>query len=299
MRHLPPGMNAGIGAPGAADRDRLAGERQDRLLDRAWNRRTVVLPLPADIIGTVIFDGQAIAGHQAILARQRWACRAGIGRGERLAARTLQSRQPHRAFSAGDAESTVKHFSGSTFPFRHFGASTLTRSRRPEMSSSNQAPGKGERPRIWLCTRRRPGKIDAGLFLRNLGGIGERPLAPAGVSGSSPASSLAMASVISTLRPGISRSCNSPAVIGLVDRNRLRESHGTVSSPIVHFHHHHTGLTVAGHDRPLDRRPPPASAAGARHGRYSSRSGSREYFLRQQQPVGDDDRHVRTESRKV
>ena len=63
MGDLAERMDAGIGAPGALDRDRLAGEGGDRLLDRLLHRAAVLLALPADIGAAVIFDGQLVARH--------------------------------------------------------------------------------------------------------------------------------------------------------------------------------------------------------------------------------------------
>ena len=64
MRHLAEGVHAGIGAPGAGDRDALAAKFEDRLFQSALHRRAVVLALPADERRSVIFDGEAIARHQ-------------------------------------------------------------------------------------------------------------------------------------------------------------------------------------------------------------------------------------------
>jgi hypothetical protein len=56
MRDLAAGMHAGIGAPGAADRRRLARQPLDRGFQFALHRSIVRLPLPARIGAPVIFN---------------------------------------------------------------------------------------------------------------------------------------------------------------------------------------------------------------------------------------------------
>ncbi len=63
MGDLTEGMDAGVGAPGALDHDRLAAKGGDRLFDRLLYGAAVLLTLPADIGAAVIFDGQLVAGH--------------------------------------------------------------------------------------------------------------------------------------------------------------------------------------------------------------------------------------------
>jgi hypothetical protein len=64
---------------------------------------------------------------------------------------------------------------------------------------------------------------------------------------------------------------------------------GAGVEPLVHLHHHHAGLFIAGHDRPLDRR----GTAPARQQRgvavVAAVAGAVEDRFRQQQAVGDDD----------
>ena len=63
MRHLPQGMDPGIGAPGAMDGDYFAAEIRNRGFERFLHRQPLWLPLPADKPGAVIFDRQLVAGH--------------------------------------------------------------------------------------------------------------------------------------------------------------------------------------------------------------------------------------------
>jgi hypothetical protein len=63
MRDLAEGVDAGVGAAGAADHHRLAGERQRGLLDRLLDGPPVLLPLPTDKRAAIIFDGELVARH--------------------------------------------------------------------------------------------------------------------------------------------------------------------------------------------------------------------------------------------
>ena len=63
MRHLAGCVHAGIGAAGAAQRNLLAAEFLDRLLDRLLHRRLVGLALPAGVQAAVIFDVEAKTRH--------------------------------------------------------------------------------------------------------------------------------------------------------------------------------------------------------------------------------------------
>ena len=64
MRHLAERMHARVGAPGAAHGRALAGQPDERLLDRLLDRAPVRLPLPADERAAVILDRQLVAGHR-------------------------------------------------------------------------------------------------------------------------------------------------------------------------------------------------------------------------------------------
>ena len=65
MRDLTGSVDAGVGAARTAQRDRLAAEFFDRLLDRRLHGRLVGLPLPAGIGAAVILDVEAKAWHGA------------------------------------------------------------------------------------------------------------------------------------------------------------------------------------------------------------------------------------------
>src|SRR6185437_13345608 len=65
MRDLAERMHARIGAAGAAHRGALGGECRDGVGQRALDRGTVVLRLPAHIRRAVILERELVAGHQA------------------------------------------------------------------------------------------------------------------------------------------------------------------------------------------------------------------------------------------
>ena len=164
-------MHAGIGAAGALDAQVLAAKGGDRLLDRLLHGTAIGLPLPADIGRAVILDRGACSVASAddrMPRRQRRApCRnssAGIG--------ALPARCTSRRRTAPSPQAMVRP-SSSTRPGRAAALapgverSTLTRCGPWPQSASNQAPGKGERPRIWSCTSpRRARPVDARLRLR-------------------------------------------------------------------------------------------------------------------------------------
>ena len=90
-----------------------------------------------------------------------------------------------------------------------------------------------------------------------------------------------------------SRSCRSPAVSSAPIGYALRHGNRAGVEPLLHLHHHHAGLGIARHDRAVDRR----GAAPARQQRRvqieaAERKGL-EDRLRQDEPIGDDDRHIR------
>ena len=119
-----------------------------------------------------------------------------------------------------------------------------------------------------------------------------RPGSACGVNGKSPASSLAIASTISSAPLAISRSCNSPAVISGIDGDTFGQRHRPGIEPRIHLHHHHAGLRVTCHDRPLDRR----SAAPARQQRgmtiVRAKPRAIQNGLRQQKAVGDHNSNI-------
>ena len=66
MGDLAEGVDAGVGAPGALDHHRLAGEGADRLFEGLLHRRAIGLALPADERAAVILDGQLVAWHRRL-----------------------------------------------------------------------------------------------------------------------------------------------------------------------------------------------------------------------------------------
>src|SRR5262245_27548322 len=67
-RDLSERMHARIGPAGARDRRSApAVERRERLLDDLLNREAVELPLPADVVGAVVSNGELQRAH-----RQAW-----------------------------------------------------------------------------------------------------------------------------------------------------------------------------------------------------------------------------------
>ena len=70
MGDLAERVHARVGASGALDRGALAGEGSDRVRQHALHRDAIVLHLPADKRGAVIFDGELVAGHGRQLRTQ-------------------------------------------------------------------------------------------------------------------------------------------------------------------------------------------------------------------------------------
>ena len=64
MRHLPQGMDTGIGAARARDGDAFARQLFDGGFQRRLHRGPLGLTLPAHKGAAVIFEGEAIARHQ-------------------------------------------------------------------------------------------------------------------------------------------------------------------------------------------------------------------------------------------
>ncbi len=71
MGDLAAGMHAGIGAPRCGKIDSFAGEGEDSILDRLLDRGSVVLALPADIAGAIIFHEQAKSRHGSTVPMAR------------------------------------------------------------------------------------------------------------------------------------------------------------------------------------------------------------------------------------
>src|ERR1700744_2139442 len=64
MRPVAQSMPPGIGPARAGDRHALVGHFLNGIFQRPLRRGAIILALPADKRGAVIFDGQAIARHQ-------------------------------------------------------------------------------------------------------------------------------------------------------------------------------------------------------------------------------------------
>ena len=83
-----------------------------------------------------------------------------------------------------------------------------------------------------------------------------------------------------------------------VDGDMGGERHRAGIEALVHLHHHHAGLGVAGHDRPLDR----GRAAPARQERgmpvIAAEPRSGQDRLGQEQPIGDDHGDIGAERAK-
>ena len=111
MGDLAERVNAGVGASGARDDRGLAGECVNGVGDHALDGELVVLRLPADEGGAVIFDGEFVAGHRSAkdkAARDRRSAQEFLG-AHRLPAGALQFHEAHGAFAAGDSQLFVEH----------------------------------------------------------------------------------------------------------------------------------------------------------------------------------------------
>jgi len=64
MGDLGKGVHACVGASGPARYHLLARERPDGLDEAVLHRRAVLLHLPANERGPVIFEGKLVAGHR-------------------------------------------------------------------------------------------------------------------------------------------------------------------------------------------------------------------------------------------
>ena len=162
VRNLTQRMNTGIGAPGALDHHRLAGERRDRLLHRLLNGEAVLLPLPADERLAVIFDGELVARHRQASrtsgvrqAAQEFAAATGC-----LPAR-CNCRSRTAPLAARDGELAVEQRRRALpRPSRTWSAATLMRSCALPRVTSNQAPGRAKGHECG-CALRRPARLQS------------------------------------------------------------------------------------------------------------------------------------------
>ncbi len=152
MRHLPKGMNPGIGTTGTTDRDILAAEATDRLFNRALHAGPVRLPLPAGIGRAVIFDDEPVARHQGMMrpdrkpAAPRRNSAAGMGR---LPARCT-SQQAKRAFTTGDQPGLVEHGPRCAMAGLDRRAQHLHPASRPVPNRPRTRPRERARAHEWL-----------------------------------------------------------------------------------------------------------------------------------------------------
>ena len=168
----------------------------------------------------------------------RWACRT----------RTAPSPQAIVSRSSRTVPGRPKALTG-------LARSTLMRSGLSPLRTANQAPGTGDRPRMWLCTSpRRPAEVDAALVLADLGGVGDAVgrLRPAFAACRAPDAASAR-----TIRRG---AAPGEQVVQLAGRHVGRDRHALLQAdrPGVQarLHAHDGGgrLGVARHDGALDGR---------------------------------------------
>ena len=208
----------------------------------------------------------------------------------RLLPARCKSSDAHGALAAGDRQASSSTVPGAPAPFARVERSTFTR--RGARAISNQAPGNGDSPRIWSCTSARLAPVDPGLALVDLVGIGDavvglrRELQRAALQRAERAHHQVGAERAPARRAGRPPSCRGRSAT----RSAMR--HGPGVEPLVHLHHHDAALGIARHDRAVDRR----GAAPARQQRgmqveAAERHGI-EDRLRQDQPIGDDDRGI-------
>ena len=154
MRHLAERMHAGIGAAGALHVRALAAERLDRRRKHTLYGDSGCLDLPTGKRRAVIFDQELVARHarQLLSAAPRRRNRRAAQEVRclhDLLAGALQFEDAHRALSARDGQLVVEHGPGRACAFALVVRKTLARA---PSGSSHQAPGNGDRPRMWSCT---------------------------------------------------------------------------------------------------------------------------------------------------
>ena len=68
-RHLPERMHAGVGSARTMHRQRTTLERRQRLLEQPLNRHAFGLTLPANVVRSVVLDGQLQRAHAFSVAK--------------------------------------------------------------------------------------------------------------------------------------------------------------------------------------------------------------------------------------
>ena len=149
----------------------------------------------------------------------------------------------------------VEHVAGRARALRRLAAQDLD-ARRLAVDR-DLAPGAGKRRQAVDMAQhlaRRLAPVDPRLGLVDLGGVGDAVARSACVSCSAPRSSAAIARTIRSAPSGASASCRSAAVMRVRDRQPLGHRDVAGVEAVVHLHHHHAGLGIAGHDGAVDRR---------------------------------------------
>ena len=153
VHHLGRRMHPGVGAAGGLEANRLAAEGVDRPFDRALHGRQAFLSLVAVVAAAVIFEDEAIARHQESFVPR------GMANPRTKSAAScapLPSRWALSRRTAPEPQAMVRA-SSSTMPGSPespTGALSKAFTRTGPLSdgASNQAPGKGDRPRMWAST---------------------------------------------------------------------------------------------------------------------------------------------------
>src|SRR5262249_3783318 len=233
MADLGERVHAGVGAPRPLHAYPLSAECLDRGRQHALHRGTVILDLPAHERPAVIFDGELVARHggaqpkrvpAATLVPRRNSCAFIAWRPARCSSRMRTAPSPQATVSS--SSSTVP---GAPAPSPLVVRRALTRT--PSPAISNQAPGTGDKPRMWLCTcchgRSQAIRVSSLFFW----GAWGPPACGCGVSVSVPRSSAPSARTMRSAPRRASRSCKSPAVASKVIGTRSAIAIGPVSSP--------------------------------------------------------------------
>ncbi len=239
--HLAAGVDAGVGAAGGVQAHGLAAEGQHRRArsrpgpraaspgpgSRRRGRRRI--RWSADSAASV--QPRAGARSESRAGSPR---RPGPPRPSRWARRRRTAPSP-QAISRPSSRATP----GSPSASSARDSRALTRTGPRSDGATNQAPGDGERPRIWRSTsRRRPIPVDARLRRLDLLGVGRRPRRAGASNIASPRSSAARASDHQRrARPAARRSCRVPAVSRASMRRVAVRQHRAFVQAGGHPHH--------------------------------------------------------------
>src|ERR1700761_6615493 len=144
-------MHARIRAPRRLDDDGLAAHLANGLLDHLLHAQRPSLPLPPRERRSIIFEDELVAWHQSARAGSVPTPRRNVA----ASIAALPSRCTSVSRTAPSPHAIVR--SGSTVPgapdtLANVERNALIRTGAPLSSNSNHAPGKGDMPRIRLCT---------------------------------------------------------------------------------------------------------------------------------------------------